>query len=299
MMPRFLFLALLLAVPSTARPADPAVAQEYTDFLSGVLGIPFSTAERNQMRAHLDAYWQANNRQVMRNVDQAIQGHRLLQQQEPGLRAAVQKMTRPDILRGYHQAAAAGEAEARYVLDLYYRHNPVLASAQPGGLPLTRDMIEGWLGVKHWTATVIHRQPAPAPDANTIERAARQAAQEYPQLSAQQQLKFAQMPGENARLRWAWQRATPIDQLLTRAELGGRLTPQEQAQVQQVMAQFQGQLNGMAAQHQNAMLGGAIRGFQESTDIIMGRGTVFNPTTNRWEQQGGIVTEYNGVVRVP
>lgn len=38
---------------------------------------------------------------------------------------------------------------------------------------------------------------------------------------------------------------------------------------------------------------------RQNSEIIMRRGTVWNPASNRWEQQGGIVTEFNGTVRVP
>lgn len=58
-------------------------------------------------------------------------------------------------------------------------------------------------------------------------------------------------------------------------------------------------MNSMVAQHRQSMLNSAIQNMKQNTDIIMGRGTVWNPATNRWEQQGGIVTEYNGTVRVP
>jgi hypothetical protein len=55
----------------------------------------------------------------------------------------------------------------------------------------------------------------------------------------------------------------------------------------------------MVAQHRQSVLGSALQNMRENSDTIMGRGTVWNPATNRWEQQGGIVTEYNGTVRVP
>ncbi|OYW08613.1 MAG: hypothetical protein B7X34_08350, partial [Acidobacteriia bacterium 12-62-4] len=94
-------------------------------------------------------------------------------------------------------------------------------------------------------------------------------------------------------------KASPIDKLISRRDLGARLTPEEEAAVQQVVAGFTAQINGMASQHRNAMFQSAMDNFKQNTDTIMGRGTVWNPATNRWEQQGGIVTEYNGVVRVP
>jgi len=47
----------------------------------------------------------------------------------------------------------------------------------------------------------------------------------------------------------------------------------------------------MVSQHRKAMFMSDTENFKE----IMGRGTVWNSATNRWEQQGGIVTECNGV----
>jgi hypothetical protein len=89
-----------------------------------------------------------------------------------------------------------------------------------------------------------------------------------------------------------------MDRLLGRSELGGQLTPQEQQQLRQFMADLQGQLHGMQTQQQG-LLNGALASMRQNSELIMGRGTVWNPATNRWEQQGGIVTEFNGTVRVP
>jgi hypothetical protein len=81
--------------------------------------------------------------------------------------------------------------------------------------------------------------------------------------------------------------------------MGAPLTPQERAALQQFATQMNAQINGMVAQHRQSVLGSALQNMRENSDTIMGRGTVWNPATNRWEQQGGIVTEYNGTVRVP
>ena len=89
-----------------------------------------------------------------------------------------------------------------------------------------------------------------------------------------------------------------MDRLLGRAELGGRLAPQEQAQVQQFMAGLNSQLQGLAAQQQS-LLNSSLAHMRQNSEILMGRGTAWNPATQRWEQQGGIVTEFNGTVRVP
>jgi hypothetical protein len=145
----------------------------------------------------------------------------------------------------------------------------------------------------------VHGADVPAPDRALREAAYRRAAALHPRLSAAEQVQVARAPGEAARLLYGWQRAGPMDRLLGRAELGARLTPQEQARLQQHLGALNASLQSMAAQHRSTMLGSALASIRDNSDTIIGRGTVWNPTTNRWEQQGGIVTEYNGTVRVP
>jgi hypothetical protein len=64
------------------------------------------------------------------------------------------------------------------------------------------------------------------------------------------------------------------------------------------MAGLNTQLQGMAAQQQG-LLNSSLAHMRQNSETLMGRGTVWNPATRRWEQQGGIVTEFNGTVRVP
>lgn len=206
---------------------------------------------------------------------------------------------RPNTLSGLQQAARQGQADSAYLLALYYQHNPILAPGKPDGLPLTRDMIEADLALKHWYATEIHHQPAPAPDAKVIQAALAVAIRHHPTLSGPVQVELARQSAEWARIRYSWPKASPLDQLITRRDLGARLTPQEEAAVQQVIAGLNAQLNGMVSQHRNAMFQSAIENFKQNSDTIMGRGTVWNPAAQRWEQHGGIVTEFNGTVRVP
>jgi hypothetical protein len=160
-------------------------------------------------------------------------------------------------------------------------------------------MVDAQLDLQHFVVTEIHRRSAVPADARIREQAYRTAAATHASLTAEQQVALARQPGELARTRYGWGRASEIDRTLTRAEMGAALTPQEQAAARQVLAGVGAQLNGMVAQHRDAMLGGMIQNMQQNSDLIMGRGTVWNPATNRWEQQGGIVTEYNGTVRVP
>jgi hypothetical protein len=208
-------------------------------------------------------------------------------------------MSRPDALLGLRKDEKEGDPLAALLLGLYYAANPVLAAGKTDGLPLTRDMVDAQLDLEHFLSTEIHRRAVPAPTAAAREAALRAAVGRHATLSGTQQVALARQPGELARVRAGWERASPLDRALTREQMGAALTPQERAALQQFAAQMNAQINGMVAQHRQSVLGSALQNMRENSDTIMGRGTVWNPATNRCEQQGGIVSEYNGTVRVP
>jgi hypothetical protein len=292
-------LLIIILAACSLRAQTPATVESYTSYLSGLLGLRFTPAQRETISGHVQGYWRLGNREAIATVNQAAQTWNQYRNQPPGLLDATFRSMRADTLVGLQKAAQGGAADSAYLLDLYYQANPILAPGKPDGLPLTRDAVLADLSIKHWHATEIHRQAAPAPDARVIEQAAGFAAKHHHTLAGSAQIQLARQAGEWARIRYGWLNASPIDKLITRRDLGARLTPQEEAAVQQVLAGLNSQLNGMASQHRNAMFQSAMENFKQNTDTIMGRGTVWNPSTNRWEQQGGIVTEYNGVVRVP
>jgi hypothetical protein len=292
-------IAIVLILACTLNAQSPDTIESYTNYVSGLLGIRFTPTQRETIRAQVQTYWRDRNKEAMGIVNNSAQTWNQYRNQPADLLDATFRLMRTGTLTGLQQAARGGAADSAYLLDLYYQTNPILAPGKPDGLPLTRDAIEADLAIKHWHATEIHRQPAPAPDAKLIDQAIAAAIQQHNQLSGPAQIQLAKQAGEWARIRYSWPKASPIDKLISRRDLGARLTPQEEAAVQQVIAGFNAQINGMVSQHRNAMFQSAMDNFKQNTDTIMGRGTVWNPATNRWEQQGGIVTEFNGTVCVP
>jgi hypothetical protein len=291
--------ALLLKVlPVQAQPLTEEAISAFTEVSALLLGLTFDGAQRQRIRQFLEAYVQRGQRREIAAVQGSVDFLVRLRQQEPALRTVALRMSRPAALQNLASEAQAGDELAGWLLAQYHRVQPVLAPGKPGGLPLTRDIVDGQLDLAHFMATEIHRQPAHRPTDADRERAYRAAMARHASLSPEAQLAIAQAPGEAARLRFGWQRASPMDRLLGRAELGGRLTPQEQAQVQQFMAGLNSQLQGLAAQQQG-LLNSSLAHMRQNSETLMGRGTAWNPATQRWEQQGGIVTEFNGTVRVP
>lgn len=295
----FVHIVLLLgAIPIFAQRLEERHFRNYIDLCQAVFGITYSPQELARIRQDVEGYWKSGDRESINTVIQSAQKWDEVQSRPRDLALTAWRMTLPGTLRAVHDAADRGRADSQYLLDVYYQRNPILAPRKPGGVPLTRSMVEADLAMKHWLANEIHHQNAPAPDAQVLAAATRTAVHAWPSLTSQQQMKFAEQMAEWARVSYAWPRASAIDKLITRSDMGARLTPQEQAAIQQVMAGFNAQLNGLR-QQQMGMLQSTIDHMKQTSETIMGRGTVWNPASGRWEQQGGVVTEYNGVVRVP
>lgn len=299
-----LVLACVATLPTarSAHAGEPASAQDiaaFTDLAGALLGLRFTSPQREQIARAIGGYAERGERDRLHAVRNGARWYRDTQNLEPALRAAAFKMSRPDALLGLRKDDREGDPLATLLLSLYYAAHPVLAPGRDDGLPLTRDMVDAELDLQHFLTTEIHRRNAPVTDARTREAALRVAVRRHPTLSGAQQVALARQPGELARTRVGWERASPLDRALSREQMGVPLTPQERAAVQQFAAQINGQLNAMLAQHRQTVLGSALQNMRQNSETIMGRGTVWNPATNRWEQQGGIVTEYNGTVRVP
>lgn len=281
-----------------AQGLDQRVIENYTNTVGALLGVQFTAAERATIRGHVEGYWARGMEENKKSVLDANRTWELIGTQDPELAKAALRMSRHTVLTGLSEAAAKGNPDSKFLLDAYYQRYPVIASGKPGGLPLTREMVEAELALKYWMTKEIHRQNAPAPDGTVVENALRAAIAAHSRLSPAEQVEKEKQAGEWARVQYGWARASHLDRLLTIEQMGGPLMPQERMQLQQFTAGLNSQLQGMQ-QQQFGMLQSTLNNMKQNSETILGRGTVWNPATNRWEQQGGIVTEYNGVVRVP
>jgi hypothetical protein len=293
-------LTVVLPAPAAAdNRAKPSEVAAFTDLAGALLGLRFTPPQREQIARAIAGYAERGEQTRLGAVRNGARWYRETLNLEPATRDAAFRMSRPDALLGLRKDEQEGDPLAGLLLAIYDTANPVLAPGKSDGLPLTRDMVDAQLDLEHFLSTEIHRRPGPAPTAAAREAALRAAVGRHATLSGAQQIALARQPGELARLRAGWERASPLDRALTREQMGAPLTPQERAALQQFAAQMNAQINGMVAQHRQSVLGSALQNMRENSDTIMGRGTVWNPATNRWEQQGGVVTEYNGTVRVP
>jgi hypothetical protein len=157
------------ARPARAQTAPDAAVRSFTEVTALLLGLSFDGAQRQRIRHFVDAYWQRRQQREMKAVLGTVDFLANVRKRDAGPREVALRMSRPAALKNLAQEAEAGDALAAWLLAQYHAVHPVLAPARPGGLPLTRDSVDGQLDLAHFMATEVHRQPAhrpPLPSAN-------------------------------------------------------------------------------------------------------------------------------------
>jgi acyl-CoA reductase-like NAD-dependent aldehyde dehydrogenase len=125
-------------------------------------------------------------------------------------------------------------------------------------------------------------------DAKTRQAAYQSAIAEYQRMTAEQQLDLASKSGKTHHFRHQWAQMTPAERAYTKMNAGGQLTAQEKQQV----AMLQQQIAQMGSQNNMQLLQNEINHMRQNQQTIMGSGPRWNQTLGRWEQVGGIVTDF-------
>ncbi|MEA1617368.1 hypothetical protein SOQ14_00380 [Erythrobacter sp. T5W1-R] len=286
-------IAIATASPAAmAQNPDASVITRYIELCEWLTDVRYTPAQRQQLRAQVEAYWQRGDQRRIDTVLSSLDMHKQLADASPTLRETTLAKIRPGVLVSLQKDAADGGTDSAWLYQQFLAANPPLAQGRAGSVPLTRDMVDAALDYEHFIQGTVLNRGAPAPTAAARRAAYAAAARDYPRLSVAQQLEIAAQPGRLIEERNLWQLAGRQGQAFLRAEMGGNLTVQDQALIAEArQAQSGAGWAGIQSE---------INAFNQNTQTIMGSGTTWNSAAGRWEQRGGIVTEYDsGVVRVP
>lgn len=286
-----LMFVALVHEPLSAQSPRQQAADGYIAFLGGLLGLDWTPAQRRELHRHVDEYYATGNRDAIATVENSARMWERARQGDPDARTVAFATARPQALQGLAQAARGGAADSRWILDQYFAADSMLAPGHAAGVPLVRSVVDAAIDIDRFLQGEVHRRPLPPLDGRARQQAYRLAAQRYGSLTAAQQVEMAKKPAELASTLGHWKRMGTEFRTLVRRNMGAQVTPAELASVQSMMDGGRSQMW--------SMMQGQIDAMKANSDMIMGRGTTWNPTLGRWEQHGGIVTEFDGRVRVP
>lgn len=288
----------MTAVVQPDTTADPEL-RRYHELVELLLDVKLTHEQRVELSRYFNTYRYSNNperEQASRNVMALYENLMNMSQAE---RLAQCRHLRSVTLNEQWKNAKSGDAEANYMLDLYYRAHPPIA---PGLPPLTKDIVDALMEFDYFFNVEVKGVKAEPMDADFREKMYREAIAKWKSLDAAGQQEMFESASKVSLYRIQWANTGPEDRLLIKANVVGEnnLSREEKvylAQIKQTLMQMNLQMNQMLQNHRSQILNNELQFMRESQQTIMGNGTHWNPTLGRWEQQGGIVTEY-GVTRV-
>jgi hypothetical protein len=285
-------LAFAISPFAQAQVLSEDIIARYTELCAWLTDVSYSPGQKQALRAQIEQYWRTGDREAIQAVIRSLDMHAQLLRATPEVRETTLAKVRPGVLVSLQRDAANGGADSAWLYQQFVAANPPLAQGHHDSVPLTRDTVDASLDYAHFLEAIVLNRTASAPTPAVRQAAYAKAARDYPRLSAEQQLEIAAQRGRLVEERNLWRAAGPQGQAMLRAQLGGNLTAQDQA----LLAQAQ-----QARSHAGwAGLQSQMEAINRDSQTIMGGGTTWNQTLGRWEQRGGIVTEFDsGVVRVP
>jgi hypothetical protein len=172
------------------------------DFIEWVLDVPFTQAQRDDLKEHFVAAWNRGNRGEIDGVGQILQGRLALDKlTDPDKKELARQSIRAEVLKQWRASAGRGDALTRQMIDIYdAAHQPLVA----GDPPLTRQATDATIEVIHFMASRVAGAGDFVPSAPEKEQFAKSLAAAYPTMPKENRDELAKMPTYWAALRVAW-----------------------------------------------------------------------------------------------
>lgn len=284
-----------------AAPLTEGFIREYTDFLSELLGVKFTDARRAEARRFLVGFWQSRNAEQIAGARQLVELRRLLTKVTPEQRAQAVRELRAELLTAIREEAEAGDAQAKWALGVL-KGNATAATSSPAKAPTSGVLVPGnpaltvelanlALDGVYFVQSKLEGRNVPAPTPQSRAKWQARMTRDWNAMTPAQRTEFVRNVHEFGGYVARWNAMNATERALWKANAGGRLTPQEQALVQQYAAQTNGELNRMSSSFFQGSMQSAIDNMRMN-QVIIGGGRQWDEQRQRWLDIPGINTEY-------
>ncbi|MDX1930995.1 MAG: hypothetical protein SFU56_00165 [Capsulimonadales bacterium] len=261
--------------------------EQYSAYARNLLDIKLSASQRETQRKFVENYWMQGRSENIRTVVTAAQLYRKVMNTPADVRLQVFAEARGKAIPEIRKAARQGDPESKWLEELVNEQHGLLVA---GEIPLTCRIVDDNLEMDRFHREITSGErvrPMSAAEKRTTYQA---WAKVWPSLPMEKRRSASEMQGKPTVLKLRWNRMGAEDRLLARYRMTGgkNMTAEERTMVQNL----ERKMAGMMRSHANTLLNNELQFMKQNQSIIMSSGTYWNPSANRWEQHGGIVTEF-------
>jgi hypothetical protein len=243
--------------------------------------IKFSADQRARMEREVQRLWDGNEGPIREQINGILDGLDQLEALPARTRDLATKSSLLEGLLKMHETAKQGDVVSIIVMEAYHaNHKPILPQDKIF-TPLIADiLIDAYL----FHGELMSGKPAPRLGEASREQLRQQLARDYVRAEKAERERIIAALGKITVAMIQWPNLQEYERLLVRADIGAPLSMQEREMAQQIRHQIQG--------HTLRMMTNELNFMRDSQQTIMGSAPYWNPAANRWEQKGGIVTEF-------
>ncbi|XVJ65285.1 MAG: hypothetical protein HEQ40_03615 [Lacibacter sp.] len=261
--------------------------EQHAQLVQKLLDVTYTPQQKLKHFQLIKDYWVKNDYKGMQNIGNNLQyAQQLFSYSEAELQAVIKQVRSALIIYLIEDGKQA--EDSRWYLQTYLAAHPPLIT---GKIPFVKETADALLDCEFFINKELKSMKV-----TVLSKEQREAA--YKELSAQwlsldSEKKKAIMRGVSnmGMVAWRWAKMSNLDKIFVKAQYVGEqyLTQAERNAYQKAIAQTNSQLQQLHGQ-QWGLIQNELNFMKQSTDIIMGRGIRWDPSRNRYVQDGGIVT---------
>lgn len=266
-----------------------SMMEQHALLVQKLLDVTYTPQQKLKHFQLIKDYWVKNDYKGMQNISNNLQyAQQLFSYSEAELQAVI-KQVRSALIIDLIEDGKQAE-DSRWYLQTYLAAHPPLII---GEIPFVKETADALLDCEFFINKELKGQKVIALNKEQREAAYKELSAQWLKLDNEKKKILMRGVSNMGLVAWRWTKMSYLDKVFVKAQYVGEkhLTTDERNAYQKAIAQTNAQMQQLHGQ-QWGLIQNELNFMKQSTDIIMGRGIRWDPSRNRYVQDGGIVTEF-------
>lgn len=262
-----------------------SMMERHAQLVQQLLGINYTPQDKQKHFQLIKNYWIQNDYKGMRNIESNLQYAEQLNSMPAEELKATLLQTRSSLIINLIEDATHAEDSRWYLQNYLAAHPPLVA----GDIPFIKETAGALIDCEFFINRDLKGMKVTPLTKEQREAAYKELGKQWITFDAGKKKKIMLGVSQMQLIFYRWNRMDALAKAKIKLQYVGDkyLSNNEKAALTNAMAQ-----NNQLKSQQWGMLQNQLHHMKESTDIIMGRGIRWDPSRNRYVQDGGVVTEF-------
>lgn len=263
--------------------------EQHAQLVQKLLDVTYTPQQKEEHFQLIKDYWIKKDYKGMQNIAGNLQyAQQLLQFSEQELNAVI-KQVRSALIIDLIEDGKQAEDSRWYLQTYLAAHAPIVATE----ILFIQETADAILDCEFFINRELKSKKVLALTKEQREAAYKELAKQWVTFDNEKKKTLMRGVSNMGLIAYRWKTMSALDKVFVKAQYVGEqyLTAAEKSAYQNAITQTNSQLQQLRGQ-QWGLIQNELNGMKQSTDIIMGRGIRWDPSRNRYVQDGGIVTEY-------